>query len=531
MLSVTVCLSASTLADDFDGALRRAPDAEINSVQSGEDGWLTSGSAAFGEIQVPFRSSPTEEFAALELREYIHRATGVSLPIRPEGRGACGTVLSVGRTKALEQADMATAMLFSTPEDFIVQRVDATIHLVGGEDRGTLYAVYSFLESEVGVRWYHPGDGGESVQRLLHLAVTELNRREAPALPVRGAILCASQRVTPSERHAFNVWATRNRLNLWDARCPDDDRFYQRRGGWAMACLTPEDGTIEGRVLDLSDVKERVDLATSNAAALAAKSLTLESQRYPFVDALFLTPSRGALPWCESAEAAKRDPTGLLTNADAGMGFGDRPDRVAAFAASVGALLAQSPNQLPLAWEGRLDRPPLVAKVPPGSLVIVESAASQGFAAGVKQWRDTGARVVARIRTIGVNGAAAASAEMLTHQVPSLSKSETAGVWLDVTTDYAFDAPLPFLAARLAWDSSFDVIQARDEYYKRLYGAAAPAASIAAPLIRMEATDDRLSTALDDALTSASRLARNDRERKAVDRLRKLRRPATTKGK
>jgi len=51
--------------------------------------------------------------------------------------------------------------------------------------RGTAYAVYNFLENDLGVRWLWPGDLGEVVPQLSTVTVNVKNRSDAPKLPKR----------------------------------------------------------------------------------------------------------------------------------------------------------------------------------------------------------------------------------------------------------------------------------------------------------------------------------------------------------
>ncbi|MBM3501841.1 MAG: hypothetical protein FJX74_24570, partial [Armatimonadetes bacterium] len=92
---------------------------------------------------------PAEETAARELAEHLKLVTGAEFPI---GGSAPGKAILVGGPA--EGVDMA-----SLKHDGIVMKTrgDALV-LTGGRPRGTLYAVYTFLEDVVGIRWWTAGE-------------------------------------------------------------------------------------------------------------------------------------------------------------------------------------------------------------------------------------------------------------------------------------------------------------------------------------------------------------------------------------
>ncbi len=98
---------------------------------------------------------PSERTAAAELQAFLKQVTGATLPLLDESAApATGTLIIVGQSArtqaALPQLDFATLK-----HDGIVIKTDGdTLFLSGGRPRGTLYAVYTFLEDVVGCRWW-----------------------------------------------------------------------------------------------------------------------------------------------------------------------------------------------------------------------------------------------------------------------------------------------------------------------------------------------------------------------------------------
>jgi len=62
-------------------------------------------------------------------------------------------------------------------EGFVIKTIGGDLVLAGGEERGTLYAVYTFLES-LGCRWWD--DEASTIPKLPTIRVPATDRREGP---------------------------------------------------------------------------------------------------------------------------------------------------------------------------------------------------------------------------------------------------------------------------------------------------------------------------------------------------------------
>lgn len=97
-------------------------------------------------------ASVAEKHAAAELAKFLAQVTGGDFQVYNE-LGAKGTKLLVGR-KAVDSAGLS----LSTPElgedGIVISTLGDNLALFGDDGRGTLYAVYTFLEDYVGCRWW-----------------------------------------------------------------------------------------------------------------------------------------------------------------------------------------------------------------------------------------------------------------------------------------------------------------------------------------------------------------------------------------
>jgi hypothetical protein len=80
------------------------------------------------------------------------------------------------RTHGIDPSKLGT-------EESVIHTADGSLIITGGRPRGTLYGVFDFLESVLGVRWYTPWD--EKVPTAAALTIPKLDRRTLPYLRFR----------------------------------------------------------------------------------------------------------------------------------------------------------------------------------------------------------------------------------------------------------------------------------------------------------------------------------------------------------
>ena len=106
-------------------------------------------------IVVADQATAPEATAATELQQYLTRATGVEFRIvkegsYPENRPA----ILVGRTRRTERHLRGFDWEGLGTDGIVIRTAGQDLILAGGRPRGTLYAVVTFLEEQVGVRWW-----------------------------------------------------------------------------------------------------------------------------------------------------------------------------------------------------------------------------------------------------------------------------------------------------------------------------------------------------------------------------------------
>jgi hypothetical protein len=144
--------------------------------------------------------TPAERTAARELADYLGKVTGGTFALKPEAEAAKPGIY-VGHTAFAKAQGIDPAAL--GPEEWVIRSVGDDLVLTGGRPRGTLYAVYRFLEDVVGVHWWNPFE--ESVPRQPTLAIEKLDLRGKPAFRYRDIYMLYG--------HDGGRFAARNRLN------------------------------------------------------------------------------------------------------------------------------------------------------------------------------------------------------------------------------------------------------------------------------------------------------------------------------
>ena len=109
-------------------------------------------SGAVPEIYLAPGAPPAEENAAMELQKGLKRIFGFSAPISRKDPDRC--TFFVGQSPAAGKVlGVADFSLFK-PDEILLKKVNGKMYLLGDRPRGTIFAVYEFLERAYGVRFW-----------------------------------------------------------------------------------------------------------------------------------------------------------------------------------------------------------------------------------------------------------------------------------------------------------------------------------------------------------------------------------------
>ncbi|NQT17555.1 MAG: DUF4838 domain-containing protein [Planctomycetes bacterium] len=172
--------------------------------------------------------------AVTELREHLRLMTGVTLDVVKENEMPTrrpGVLILVGPSNRVKERGVNTKEL--EPESFVVKTTDDALILVGEDATGsnprtgTLWAVYDFLQDELGCRWIWPGEIGRVVPRTSTVAVRSLDIRETPTIKIRGFRMAAQEK----HRVAYEKEGLGRLFDLGETydRISEDERVWLRR--------------------------------------------------------------------------------------------------------------------------------------------------------------------------------------------------------------------------------------------------------------------------------------------------------------
>ncbi len=146
-------------------------------------GKLFSGGKSRYKIVVANDASRSELTAARELKLYIKKISGAKLEIlNQEKASGRGNYIFVGYNENLG-GKLGVERPVDGDEGFTYRSVGDDLWIYGGKQRGTMYGVYSFLENELGVRWYTKSC--TKIPELKSWSFTKLNHSESPAVGIR----------------------------------------------------------------------------------------------------------------------------------------------------------------------------------------------------------------------------------------------------------------------------------------------------------------------------------------------------------
>ena len=185
------------------GYVRAATDETVTIAQNGE---------AKAVIVLTDDAAEPERHAANELAGFLRQITGATFEIKaPPAAGQSRLLVGPGAAKSAV-ADFSTDGLGS--DGIVIRTVGNDLILAGGRPRGTLYAVYTFLEEYVGCRWWSSQASTIPIKPTLRIG--RLDVRYVPPLEYRETFWFDS---------FDGDWAVRNKSN------GNSEQLDAKRGG------------------------------------------------------------------------------------------------------------------------------------------------------------------------------------------------------------------------------------------------------------------------------------------------------------
>jgi hypothetical protein len=163
---------------------------------------LASGGKTDVVIVVAPDATVVEKHAASELARFLKQVTGAAFPVQESSSKPAGPAILVGPGALLAETAPDLKLDTLKPDGLVIESRGQYLILAGDRPRGTLYAVYTFLEDVVGCRWW--SSKVSAIPSKPDLLVPEQQVRYVPPLEYRETFWT----------DAFDAdWAARNKSN------------------------------------------------------------------------------------------------------------------------------------------------------------------------------------------------------------------------------------------------------------------------------------------------------------------------------
>ncbi|MBQ4562192.1 MAG: DUF4838 domain-containing protein [Clostridia bacterium] len=144
-----------------------------------------------------------EIYAAQQLQKYLKYALGVELSLDTDSSEPTEYEILIGNTDRTKEDTSSYGI-----EEYIIKTEDKNLIITGGEQRGTIYGVYSFLEDYIGCRFFT--EDCEIIYKTDEIIVPgDINVRFAPVLEYRDTNEKAYQNAEIASKRKVNSSYTR----------------------------------------------------------------------------------------------------------------------------------------------------------------------------------------------------------------------------------------------------------------------------------------------------------------------------------
>lgn len=466
----------------------------------GDDVYLVKEGQAQARIYLPRITGKATLFAAHELSDHLEKISGARVPIDLYGswskRHAPKGEVSIFLAPKLDAAGEISAD--GSEDAFSIKRHRGALTIQGNSDTAVLYGVYQFL-SELGVRWFTPGELGENVPRMASIPLGTGTRRYAPSfrrreLDYSGYTSWHFHRDKQAEQHhEYDLWLMRNRIQF--ARSIHGNALHRFDFNWTREKTGHNVAAVLKRV-DIEKEPERFALVTR--AGETRRRIPRERVQICFSDPRNIQGTvELALEWFAENPSMLTYPTSLqdcggicecdrCTEINGGVNPVRDPNRLVwTFMNQVMAgIRAELPKRRIAfyAQYGAMTQPPQGLKAEPGIVAVACHIASNRVP--ITDPEDPfNRRFLAQIKATKATGAEQASYEYTMYSVTPqpLAILSTAKTYSDLgfigyhTESMGRDAQrsmISWVQAQLAWDASQDPDELLATFCHEYYGAA-----------------------------------------------------------
>jgi len=144
---------------------------------------LTDNQSSLYSIVIPTHATPDEQKAATVLQDYLLQISGAALPVVTADKPAKPYEIILGQNERLDELSAGINYKLLKEDGFVIRTDSLRLFIAGGNEKGTLYGVYSFLEKYLGCRLYSPKV--KIVPQQKRILVGKINEQQVPVIGFR----------------------------------------------------------------------------------------------------------------------------------------------------------------------------------------------------------------------------------------------------------------------------------------------------------------------------------------------------------
>ncbi len=441
------------------------------------------------------------KFAATELSHFLGKSTGKKYRVQDDGefvRKAGDKLILVGRSKLTDKLDLPTKF---SPDSFLIRSFGKNTLVLIGDDlnigrslylpfnyisarKGSLYAVYTLLEKQLGVRWFWPGKTGEIVPKCATLKIPDnFNYSSSPSFIWRHAWYYSVNKTT-KVRKAIALWYVRNKMGISNGNASSfqhiwgntlSDKYYKEHPEYYSL--------LKGKRQRIGKYRQ-VCSSNSKVVDIFAKKYIAKSK--PGVDDILSISPNDGNGFCECANCKKLDHQQLYTKDQGYQGI-VYSDRVYAFVNQVAEKIKQQRPKLRLglfAYTFYSDPPKTIAKLNDNVVIALTQINGKFNYANERQaarsrlaaWEKKCQQIIIRdyLGDFHYCEVVHPYTKIIAEDLKYLYNNGAVGFYWESAVDFQTNHLNYYLAARLMWDVNQSREAILDDYYAKAYGKAAP---------------------------------------------------------
>ena len=134
-------------------------------------------------IIIPTHASPDEIKAATVFQDYLLQISGAALPVITAGKHKSSYEILIGQNERLDELSNPINLKLLKEDGFVIRTDSLRLIIAGGNQKGALYGVYSFLEKYLGCRMYSAKV--KIVPKQKQILLSKIDDRQIPVIGFR----------------------------------------------------------------------------------------------------------------------------------------------------------------------------------------------------------------------------------------------------------------------------------------------------------------------------------------------------------